>query len=614
MCLATYIEEVARRKIYGDGCHNCFDFVRCKLNAACRLLQRISAPALPGWAANVYRKALRTVIGRRFLLAMAKSQADINIFMSISLPDNPTYFPIILPVEKILKEERENEKTKGRIIDCWKLLKPSSSNEFAFNTISDYIEAYRNGVTTPTDVAHKIIDAIVDSESRSPKMRIIIEYHTSNILSQAEDSTKRWKNNTPLSVFDGIPVAVKDEMYLAGYPCRSGMPLQEFSVVKSLQDEGWMVSKLREGGAIFIGMANMHQLGIGTTGINPSVYHGTCRNPYNVNHSASGSSSGPAAAVAAGLCPIALGADGGGSIRIPAGTNGIVGLKATFSRISGTGFRKVCSTVAHPGFVCSTVRDSAIAYGFLAGPDCQDPIGLVQPLPNLLNFEIKDLYDIKIGVDWTYFNHCNPEIATHCKQAVDYLVNRCNAKLVEISIPELYEAVRAHCISILTEMATNCKEIYNKYHDKLNTDSEINLQIGGSFTAIEYFEAQKQRTRCMNILQRLFSSVDCIVNPTFGDFMPKLNEDMLKHGYTNLVHLSNVTRFASLGNLTGHPSVSIPIGYSINHLPIGLMVQASWWREDLVYRVSHALEGYCKIRKPEVYYDVLAVHPSHHTK
>ncbi|XP_065648622.1 uncharacterized protein LOC105843892 isoform X3 [Hydra vulgaris] len=558
--------------------------------------KEMNAPAMPGWAASIYRKLLRSVIGRRYLIEIAKHQSRVNIFSSVCLPDNPTFFPIILPTE---------DTSRDGPVDCWKLLKPCTSHGFAFNTISNYIEAYRNGTRTPTDVAYKIIDAIVDSESRTPKMRIIIEHHTSNILSQAADSTQRWKNNLPLSVFDGIPVAVKDDLHLAGYPSRSGTPLEEFSEVKTLQDEGWMVKKLREGGAIFIGMANMHQIGIGVTGINPSIYHGTCRNPYNVDYPTGGSSSGSAAAVAAGLCPIALGADGGGSIRMPAGINGVVGIKATFSRISKSGCAKVYSAVSHPGFVCSTVRDSAIAYGFLAGPDCQYPIGMVQPMPNLFDFEVKNLSGIKIGVDWIYFNHCNPEIAMHCKQAVNYLVNKCNAELVEISIPEIYESAIALYVTIVTEMANGYKAVYNQHHDKLNADSEIHLQIGGSFTAVEYYEAQKQRTRSMNILQRLFSSVDCIVNPTFGDFMPKLNDDMLKFGYTNIAHLSKITRFSTLGNLTGIPSISVPVGYSSNKLPISLMVQASWWREDLVYRVSHALEECCKIRQPDVYYDVL---------
>ena len=121
-----------------------------------------------------------------------------------------------------------------------------------------------------------------------------------------------------------------------------------------------MAARFRAQGALLFGKTAMHEIGIGVTGLNP--HHGTPRNPYDPGHFTGGSSSGPAAVVAAGLCPVAIGADGGGSIRTPAALCGISGLKATYGRISEHGAYPLCWSVGHVGPLAATVLDTALAY------------------------------------------------------------------------------------------------------------------------------------------------------------------------------------------------------------------------------------------------------------
>lgn len=556
----------------------------------------VNIPPIKGWMAVLFRKLLRSPIGRLLLIDNAKSTGELDLFLRLDIPDKPTYYPILFP-----SEEERSENGEFDLQDY--IVASDKKAAFHFNTISDYNAAYRNNTSSPLEVARKIIDAIKDCNH----LRIIIEFHEDDIIKRAKESTERWKNKAPLSVFDGVPISVKDEIFLADYPCRAGTPIEELSVKKKLSEEGTMVRRLREGGAIFIGIANMHQLGVGITGINPSKYHGTCRNPYNIKYPPGGSSSGPAASVASGLCPVSLGADGGGSIRIPSAICGIVGAKASFGRISGTGLHSNCDTVGHAGALCATVRDAAITYGFLAGPDPDYEVGLVQPPHNIDQFMQVDLTGVKVGVDWSYFNDCQPEIAQLCKRGVEYLKNERNAEIVDISIPELQESMRAHVITTLTEMYTYSRKIYHHHHDEINIETENNFAIGESFKGSEYYQAQKQRTRAMNILKRLFKDVDCIVSPVFGDFMPELNADMLKYGYMNLKHTSDVIRFSVLGNLAGNPSISVPIGYaSVTGLPVGLMVQTCWWKENLMFRIANSLSDCCELKRPEIYYDIIA--------
>lgn len=568
----------------------------------------LNLPQLKGWLLSVYRRILRSPFGRSFLRNQSIREGELDIFKKMYIPDLPTFFPNIVPEDLIKKLAEDNP------IDLEALVKPSDANDqFHFNTISDYVTAYREQQVTPVDVAQKVIRAIKDSSrsssaGRKPNMRIIIEYLEDDILKMALESTERWKNNEPLSLFDGIPVAVKDEIILAGYPCRQGLPIHDgiHDRIRSRDEEGTMVRKLREGGAIFIGVSNMHQLGIGVTGINNSPLHGTARNPYNPQFPPGGSSAGSASAVAAGLCPIALGADGGGSIRLPAGICGVTGAKATFGRISVSGLSYGTDTLGCSGALCSTVRDSAITYVFLAGKDEEDKNTIFQPSAFLLDFENTDLSGIKLGIDWTYFNHCVPEIAAACQQAAEYLVEKCGATIIDVSISEIKESDRAHLISILTEMYSYHKELYQRFHDELNTDTEMNLDIASTFTAEDYNKAQRQRTRSINLMKQLFKTVDCILTPGFGNFVPCLDDTILEYGFVDLKRLTEIMRYAAQANLTGVPAMSVPVAYSKEDgLPIALQITTPWWREDIMFRIAHALEGVCETQKPQVYYDLL---------
>ena len=152
---------------------------------------------------------------------------------------------------------------------------------------------------------------------------------------------------------------------------------------------------MRAAGALLIGKANMHEIGIGVTGLNPNS--GTARNPYNPDHFSGGSSSGPAVAVASGLCPIAIGADGGGSIRIPSSFCGTFGIKPTFGRVSEYGAYPLCWSVAHVGPLAASSVDTALAYAVMAGPDLNDPHSLHQPVPSIKGWDKLNMKRMKLG-------------------------------------------------------------------------------------------------------------------------------------------------------------------------------------------------------------------------
>jgi Asp-tRNA(Asn)/Glu-tRNA(Gln) amidotransferase A subunit family amidase len=215
---------------------------------------------------------------------------------------------------------------------------------FRFRGIRDYEAAYRAGITTAEQVGERVLEAIAASDRSPAPLRAFISWDAEDVRKQARAAAERWRSGRPLGPLDGVPIAVKDEIDLVPYPTTAGT---RFLGSRKVTSDSTVAARLRSAGALLIGKTNMHEIGILPNGVNP--HHGTVRNPYDPTREAGGSSSGSAAALAAGLCAAAIGADGGGSIRIPAAFCGIVGLKPTFGRVSEFGAVPLAWSVAHLG-------------------------------------------------------------------------------------------------------------------------------------------------------------------------------------------------------------------------------------------------------------------------
>mmetsp|Transcript_12238 Transcript_12238/g.19250 ORF Transcript_12238/g.19250 Transcript_12238/m.19250 type:complete len:395 (+) Transcript_12238:248-1432(+) len=194
---------------------------------------------------------------------------------------------------------------------------------------ADFVQAYAAGRTTPSEVVARVIAAIHESNSGNKPLRAFIAVLEEDAYKQANDSTARWQRGQQLGPLDGVPIAVKDQIDVKGHENSQGTNFAGPLLGKALED-GLLVARMKAQGAIVVGKVGMHEIGIGVLGHN--VHHGPFRNPHNTDRYPGGSSAGSGAAVAAGLVPITLGADGGGSIRIPAAMNGVFGLKTTFQR------------------------------------------------------------------------------------------------------------------------------------------------------------------------------------------------------------------------------------------------------------------------------------------
>ncbi|XP_074856643.1 uncharacterized protein LOC142016206 [Carettochelys insculpta] len=558
-------------------------------------------PRLSGFPLRLFVHVANTAFGQFCVMPFLLRMNNFTLMRYLDIWEYPTFLP-----EVAVEGRKENPDTKSTLEILKQLMETRSqpaSTGFCFKGIQDYLNCYRSGELTPTQVANNIISSLEDCEKSSPPLRAIVEWDRVQIQRMAEASTTRYRNKCPLSLLDGIPVCLKEEMKVVPYHYRSGTV---YLGTEPETEDATVTRKMREAGAIIIGVSNMHELGIGVTGCNPNRFHGTPRNPYNPQHFTGGSSSGSAAAVAAGLCPLALGTDGGGSVRIPASFCGVVGLKGTFGRISGHGCLPLSYSTVGLGPLCTSVTDAAIAYSILAGPDPLYPYGLQQPKPSLSEILAPDLQGIKLGVDWTFFKACDAEILAVCQKAVEHL-QAVGASVVELSLPEMEEVRVAHVMCILSEMKDFLQPDFNTHFKDMNLDTRLSLALASQFTAGDYIKANRQRTRSMRFLREIFANVNCILTPATACTAPRIHDSDLVTGSNDVPTMLQTMRYVQLGNFTGIPALVVPVGYSATGLPISFQVMAKWWDEAVLFRVGLKLEHFRETtRKPAIYYDVLA--------
>ncbi|KAF2906834.1 fatty acid amide hydrolase [Oryza sativa Japonica Group] len=476
---------------------------------------------------------------------------------------------------------------------------PSSPKRW---TIRDFNRAYSSGEVTPVQVAKRFLAAVKECSGPGLNMAFFISYSPEDIIRQAEESTLRYQRGTPLSAMDGILVAVKDEIDCLPYPTTGGT--RWLGRARACAADAAVVAQLRACGAVLAGKTNMHELGAGTSGINP--HHGSTRNPHNPGRVSGGSSSGSAAAVCAGLCPVALGVDGGGSVRMPAALCGVVGFKPTAGRLSNAGVLPLNWTVGMPGILAGTVEDAAVAYSAIV--DQSQPSYLRPELNLPLLKSSLSIKNIKLAKYAKWFNDSSEDIRSCCDKSLQMLHAHYGWETLDVTIPEIEEMRLAHYVTIGSE----CTASLAKYLDKLKRseigwDVRVALGVYGSFSSRAYLNSQRLRNRQMYFHKEIFKTADVIVSPMTGVTAYKLQDDALKSGELDYINGAALVRYSIAGNFLGLPAITVMVGYDKAGLPIGLQFIGRPWSEATLLHIAFAMQEACKkhYKKPEVFYDLL---------
>ncbi len=545
----------------------------------------VTAPRLRGLPLRLFIETVEGPLGRGVLRKLV-TDSGIEQWRNTPADASPVAPP--LPHPQPLPEADGDALSMAQRVVEGDSRANASSDARSPETVAHFARAYREGRTTPVEVAERAIAAIAANRD----MNWFIASDPKDVRAQAAASAKRLAEGRPLSIFDGVPVAVKDEMDQTPYPTTVGT---RFLGEKPAVHDATLVRKLREAGALLVGKANMHEIGINPIGLN--THYGAARNPWDKARITGGSSSGSAASVAAGIVPVAIGADGGGSIRIPAALCGVVGLKATWGRISEHGVFPLCWHVGHVGPIGQTVRDVAAAYALIAGKDPYDDVSQHQPPVELAALGRKDLKGVRLGIHRPWFEDADVDVVRRCQEAVAALVSA-GAEVVEIGAPDLNTLLWTHATIILSEMASSMLPHLKEHGGSHGLDVRANLAIGRYFSSTDYVHALRHRNKMTRELLATMKTVDAIITPTTATTAPELPESALPEGESNLQMTDGLMRFIRAANVTGLPALAVPAGYDAKSLPVSLHLMGRPWEEALLLRMGLEVERAMPRRTP----------------
>ena len=570
-------------------------------------LKSISIPRTSGRTLKILVRLLRTPGIRLLLIPLLLKQAGLTSLRKSKVKDFPVMEPIH-PVEskitsaaakKSIKEFIDSTQNKRQTRTDEKTGSAAKKSLFQPETAADFHRAYLEEKTTPVDVAMRLLDIVRSIEESAVPLRPFIAWEERELMQQARASTERYERGESLGILDGVPISVKDELDMQPFPTMVGT---KFYNTQPPAEDATTVSRLRSAGALMVGKTNMHEIGIGVTGLN--VPYGTTRNPHHLDHYPGGSSSGSAAAVAAGLSPIALGLDGGGSIRIPASLCGVVGLKTTWGRISSAGSAPLSWSVSTVGPITSTADDAALAYSFLAGADPRQLRTQNQPPVDLQDFNNANLAGVKLGVFSPWFKHASTDIVQNCERMLDAFKAQ-GASIEEIEIPELNEVRIAQIVTIGTEMLTSLQPHFKTFRQPFGLDALLNLTLAKEFNGCDYVKAQRIRAELIRNLTQIYQQVDAIVTPTTACTAPPILPDALINGESDLSTLTELMRYAPQANIGGFPAISFPVGYDAKGLPVGMQLMGRPWEESFLLRMAKTSEPFFTRHPPMMRFSLL---------
>ncbi len=451
---------------------------------------------------------------------------------------------------------------------------------------SDAVELARRTAAkelSPVEVVQAHLDRI---QAVNPKLNAIVELQGGAAMERAHEAEAALARGEVWGPLHGVPFTIKDCIDNKGVLTTRGSKLFEDY---RPEDDATVVKRLLAAGGIFIGKTNMPEFALWwETG---NLVYGFTENPWMIGRTAGGSSGGEASAIAAGMSPLGIGSDVGGSIRWPAHVAGIVGLKPTHGRVPLTGhFPETLLRFMHVGPMARSVRDIAFAMPIIAGPDDADPYALPVPMPDLDNLD-GEVLNLKIG-----FCAEGPfaPVMTDIQKAVTRAANTLESlgcSVEEIDLAGWYDR-QAQDISMayfLGEGAFDMDPIIKGHEDELAPSMQRRLDQPRP-SAADYYKSLQDTEWLRQDVKRLFAAYDLLLLPTstttaFEHDSPMIDID------GQSVHGRNSLRITVPFDLTGSPAISVPFGWSDNGLPIGVHLIGRHFDEATVLRAAAALES-----------------------
>lgn len=419
--------------------------------------------------------------------------------------------------------------------------------------------------------------------SLDPKLKAFITVMAEQAELQARQADQDLATGKDCGPLHGVPVAVKDVFCTQGIRTTCG---SKFFTDYIPEHDATVVERLRAAGAIIVGKTNMHELAYGVTSTNP--HFGTVRNPWGLDRIAGGSSGGSGSAVAAGIVPMAMGSDTGGSIRIPASFCGTVGLKPSFGRVSRYGVLPLDFSLDHMGPLTQCVRDAALTLNLLAGFDPRDETSSRQPVAPYLPSEPVSIQGLRIGLPENfYFERISAPVADAVKRAAR-LAEGMGAVVLPLRVPDIAQLNTIGRLILLSEASATMERYLHRRED-FGPDVLALLDQGRLVPATDYINAQRVRRLLQQAFEPVWKQVDCLFTPTAPTTAPKIGQSTIDLDGEEDVRIAS-TRLVRGVNVLGLPALSLPCGFDEQGLPLGLQIIGPGFQEALILRVGAALE------------------------
>ncbi len=378
----------------------------------------------------------------------------------------------------------------------------------------------------------------------------------------------------------GVPFAVKNLFDVQGLSTRAGSKINR-DLPPSPRD-AVLIERMEAAGAVLVGALNMGEYAYDFTGEN--VHDGPSRNPHDPTRMTGGSSGGSGSAVGGALVPIALGSDTNGSIRVPSSFCGTFGLKPTYGRLSRARSYPFVASLDHLGPLARSVRDLALAYDAMQGPDADDPACIVQSVEPTVPLLANDLRGLRIAIAGGYFQQ---NVFPEAVEAIARVAKALGAKQT-VELPEAARARAAAYIITTTEGAALHLDRLRKRPNDFDPAVRDRFIAGAMVPAVYVDKAQKFRRWFRARVLEMFQSVDVILAPATPCTAPKLGQVNFMLDGVELPVRANIGIHTQPISFIGLPVVAVPV--PLEPLPIGVQVITAPWREDIALRVAYALE------------------------
>lgn len=470
-------------------------------------------------------------------------------------------------------------------------------SELQWMSATEIVDEVRRRQLDPVDLAEAMI---LQLEGVNQSINAVIYFDKEQIRSDAEELSRKARSGEALGPLHGVPFTIKDMTAIKGLPLTYGMkPLKE----NIAETDAVVFRRLKEAGGLFIGKTNTPESGY--YGGTDNHLFGPTHNPWKPGHTAGGSSGGAAAAVAAGIGPLAEGSDGAGSVRIPAAMCGVVGMKPTTGAVPQTLLPGRFFNWAYHGPLTRTVADNALMLDIMSGPDNSDPMS-TQSLPetyssamegSLAGLRIAWSEDLNVG-------RVDPEVSRICREAVTALADA--GAVVEDKTPSWGNPSLAMWNAIWVPGFASEYDMFD--WDAMHGDVDENLialmHEAEQITAVDMGRAEAFRGQMWDVWTSFMDSYDVLISPTLASatfphsqFAPEwlegksLREQILDWLLTYPFNMLN------------NPALTVPAGFTADGRPVGLQIAARHREEGLLYRVARHVEETRPWagRKPEIH-------------